>query len=83
MQALFLPAHVFVEVLAEQRQRSCHILVLHQNVVRYGQMRGRKVPDGADAVGDQQIADRLCLLGRDGDNADLDFITAADLGQSG
>ena len=33
MQALFLPAHVFVEVLAEQRQRSCHILVLHQNVV--------------------------------------------------
>ena len=45
-------------------------------------MRGRKVPDGADAVGDQQITDRLCLFGGDGDNADLDFITAADLGQT-
>ncbi len=40
---------------------------------------GPKVPDGQNAVIDQQIADALGLLCRNGDNTDFDLVAAADL----
>ena len=64
-------------MLRQHRQRRGHILVLHQNAMRHVQMHGCKVPDGLDAVGDQQVADLLRVRGRHGDDADINLLLAA------
>ena len=71
------------QVLGQQRQRRSHILIVHQNVRRNIQMLRRKIPDRADAALDQQVAHMLRVLCRDGDDADLHLVAAADLVQTG
>ena len=46
-------------------------------------MLRRKIPDRADAALDQQVAHMLRVLCRDGDDANLHLVAAADLVQTG
>ena len=50
---------VGLQVDGEQRQRRCHILVLHQDALGDVQMGGGKVPDGLDAAFDQLVGNLL------------------------
>ncbi len=56
--------------------------VLDEDVVWHVQVLGGEIPDGEDPVADEQIADALSLLCRDGDDADLDLVAAADLAEA-
>lgn len=70
-------------MFAEKRKGCGHVFVLDEDVVRHVQVLGGKVPDGQNAVIDQQIADALGLLCRNGDNTDFDLVAAADLTEPG
>ena len=52
--ALFLRFHLLVEVFAEQGERGSHVFVLDEDMVWHVQVLGRKIPDGEDAVADEQ-----------------------------
>ena len=78
----FFGFHLLVEVFAEQGEGSSHVFVLDEDVVWHVQVLGGEIPDGEDPVADEQIADALGLLCRDGDDADLDLVAAADLAEA-
>jgi hypothetical protein len=71
------------QMLGQKGQRRGHVLVLHENVLRHVQVLRGEIPDRADAVGDQHVADLLRVLGRDGDDADHDLVLLADVLQAG
>ena len=58
-------------------QTGCHVLILHQNVVRHFQMGRGKGPDGLDAAGDQLVSNLLGIV-EGGIDSDEPVILAAD-----
>ena len=66
----------------EHRQRGSHVLILHQNPLGSIQMGGCEIPDGLDAVANQQVADILGMGCGDGNDAHEDIVLAADLLQA-
>ena len=80
-----MPYPVASDLLAELQPvpaETYSVFVLDEDVVWHVQVLGGEIPDGEDPVADEQIADALGLLCRDGDDADLDLVAAADLAEA-
>ena len=64
-------------MLREKRKRARHVFVLDEDLRRDIEVRRREVPDGLDAVADQQVAHALRGGGRDRQNTNEDLPAAA------
>ena len=70
-------------MLGENGERGRHVFVLDEDLRRDIEVRRREVPDGLDAVADQQVAHALRGGGRDRQDADEDLPAAAQILQRG
>ena len=70
-------------MLGENGERGRHVFVLDEDLRRDIEVRRREVPDGLDAVADQQVAHTLRGGGRDCQDADEDLPAAAQVLQRG
>ena len=70
-------------MLGENGERGRHVFVLDEDLRRDIEVRRREVPDGLDAVADQQVAHALRGGGRDRQNTNEDLPAAAQILQRG
>ena len=70
-------------MLGKNGERGRHVFVLDENLRRDVKVRRCEVPDGLDAVLDQQVTHALRGCGRDRQNADEDLPAAAQILQRG